>query len=202
MWHLTCRLHGPRCARRLSFLSRVTWAARDAYSVMGLDRSATPQEVKERFRTLAKLLGAHGALGEDGGGEHRFEGMCGRGKFFEHKVYQPLSGLLGESLELISVWLIKRTSQWSIKLWKPIAEGFSPHNLFAWCCTLNHPFLNTWKPTRTDLTSLNFCLPPRTWFRAEAIWNRLPKGNQEDPHLSEPMAKLESYDRHKFANKN
>lgn len=62
MWHLTCRLHGPRCARRLSFLSRVTWAARDAYSVMGLDRSATPQEVKERFRTLAKLLGAHGEM--------------------------------------------------------------------------------------------------------------------------------------------
>ena len=61
----------------------MTWAARDAYSVMGLDRSATPQEVKERFRTLAKLLGAHGVLGEDGGGEHRFEGnyVCGRGKF-------------------------------------------------------------------------------------------------------------------------
>lgn len=30
------------------------FATRDAYSVMGLDRSATAQEVKERFRTLAK----------------------------------------------------------------------------------------------------------------------------------------------------
>lgn len=74
MWHLTCRLHGPRCARRLSFLSRVTWAARDAYSVMGLDRSATPQEVKERFRTLAKLLGAHGEVENIG-----FRVLYGRG---------------------------------------------------------------------------------------------------------------------------
>ena len=87
MWHLTCRLHGPQCARRLSFLSRVTWAARDAYSVMGLDRSATPQEVKERFRTLAKLLGAHGEMENIG-----FR-VCMVEEVFEHKMHQPLSGL-------------------------------------------------------------------------------------------------------------
>ena len=41
------------------------FATRDAYSVMGLDRSATAQEVKERFRTLAKPPG--GILGENCG---------------------------------------------------------------------------------------------------------------------------------------
>ena len=41
-----------RCAAL--FRSSVCLAARDAYSVMGLERSASPQEVKARFRVLAK----------------------------------------------------------------------------------------------------------------------------------------------------
>ena len=44
------------------------FATRDAYSVMGLDRSATAQEVKERFRTLAKPRGGmdwNGTVGEN-----------------------------------------------------------------------------------------------------------------------------------------
>ena len=36
------------------FGSRLRSAARDAYTVMGLDRRASQQEVKERFRVLAK----------------------------------------------------------------------------------------------------------------------------------------------------
>eukprot|EP00438_Fugacium_kawagutii_P001922 Skav200031 [mRNA] locus=scaffold225:218413:218667:+ [translate_table: standard] len=56
----------PWC-RTLVTLTRPCLAARDAYSVMGLDRGATQQEVKERFRHLAKPLETEaGDVGWDG----------------------------------------------------------------------------------------------------------------------------------------
>eukprot|EP00913_Durusdinium_trenchii_P012161 g11422.t1 len=54
---LSTRHHvAPLLRRHLSAfrVTRALHAPRDAYSVMGLDRLATPQEVKERFRMLAK----------------------------------------------------------------------------------------------------------------------------------------------------
>merc|ERR1719350_379913 len=48
------RRWGPSLGRGFLSWARPRAAPRDAYSILGLDRSATQDEVKERFRELAK----------------------------------------------------------------------------------------------------------------------------------------------------